>query len=429
MTRLLTLLTTILLLAALPLAHAQSPHVLRLTLHDTVQPIAAQYLQRGLDQAAHDHDALVIVSLDTPGGLLSSTRTMVSAIERSPVPVAVYISPTGARGGSAGFFLLESADIAAMAPGTNAGASHPILEGRTMDPILKEKVENDAAAFLRASVEHRGRNQAAAETAVRGSQAYSDSECLKLHLIDLVAPSDQALLAAIPTLTIRRFDGSLTHLDLTGATMETLPPSLRERFLTHLTDPDLAVLLLVAGVLLIYLEFNIPGTIIPGALGTFMVLLALFGLNLLPLSHTAVFLLLLGLAFLILEFKIPSHGVIAGVGILAIVFGLATLVDAPVRELRVHPATALAAGLAFGLITLFLASIALKARRNKTLLGPSAMVGKLAVARTPLTPSGQVEVRGELWQATLATSSATLPLGATVLVREADGLHLIVDPA
>lgn len=413
--------------------HAQAPVVLRLAIHDTIQPISAAYLQRGLDQAARDHNALVLISLDTPGGLLDSTRTMVSAMERSPVPVCVYISPTGARGGSAGFFLLEAADIAAMAPGTNAGASHPIVEGRTLDPILKQKIENDAAAFLRSIVTPRGRNTEAAEKAVRDSVSYSADEALRLHLIDLITPDEQGILFVTPGLNIRRFNGSNVHLNLLTARIQNLPPSPRERFLTRLTDPDLAIFLLLIGIFLLYLEFNVPGTIIPGALGALCILLALFGLNLLPLRGTSVALLVIGLALLLAEFKIPSHGVVASAGIVALIFGLATLVDAPIRELRVHPSTAIATGLAFGVITFYLGSIALRARRNKTLLGPHALVGLLAIVRSPLSaiglaPIGQVEINGELWEATLPVGSASEPIGTRVRVREAHGLQLLVGP-
>ena len=243
------------------------PVVLKLTLHDTIQPITSDYLQRGLRHAADIHADAVLISLGTPGGLLDSTRTMVAAIEASSVPVIVYISPAGSRAGSAGFFLLEAADIAAMAPGTNAGAAHPIVEGKQLDPILKEKIENDAAAFLRSYTERRGRNTQAAEDAVRNSKSYSDAEDLKLNLIDLTAADDTALLTALDGRNIRRFDGSHTTLHTRAATITSFAPSTRERLLTKLTNPDLAVLLLVLGGLLIYLEFNVPGTVVPGALG------------------------------------------------------------------------------------------------------------------------------------------------------------------
>jgi membrane-bound serine protease (ClpP class) len=402
--------------------------VVKLTLHDTIQPITADYLQRGLEEAARLHAQLVIVSMGTPGGLLESTRVMVQAIENSPVPVVIFISPTGSRAGSAGFFLLEAADIAAMAPGTNAGAAHPIVEGRQIDPTLKEKIENDAAAFLRSYVSRRGRNVQAAEDAVRNSKSYSDDEALKLKLIDLESADDASLLAALDGREIHRFNGTTQVLHLRGAEIVTIPPSLRERLLSKLTNPDVAVLLLILGALLIYLEFNVPGTIVPGSLGTLFVLLSLFGLNLLPIRHTAIVLLLAAFVLMLLEAKFGGHGVLAAAGIVALIFGLATLVDGPIPELRVHPATALGAGLGFGAISFGLAWIALKARRGKVLTGPQAMIGGTAIVRTPLNPTGQVEIRGELWQAALR-GRPSLAVGSTVSVRSVEGLVLIVEAA
>ena len=418
----------LLLTAALAPLRAQSPLVVKLTIHDTIQPITAEYLKRGLDDAASRHAAAVLISLGTPGGLLESTREMVAAIEASTVPVIIFIEPSGSRAGSAGFFLLEAADVAAMAPGTNAGAAHPILEGATMDPILKQKIENDAAAFLRSYVTVRGRDAISAEDAVRNSKSYSESEALKLHLIDVVAPDDNALMAALNGRTIKRFHGASETLQLANATIEPMPPSMRERLLTRLTSPDLDVLLLMCGGLLIYLEFNVPGTIVPGALGTLMVLLAIFGLNLLPVQHTSVLLLFAALALMVLEAKFASHGVLATAGVLCLVFGLATLVNGPTPEMRVHFGVAAGAGVGFGVITFGLAWIALKARRAKRLTGSEAMIGHLAVAMTPLAPTGQVEVRGEIWHATLPTDAEPLPAGAQVTVRSVDGLTLTVAP-
>ncbi len=405
-----------------------TPTVVKLTLHDTVQPITAGYLARGLDHAAQTHASAVLISLGTPGGLLDSTREMVSAIESSPIPVIVFIEPSGSRAGSAGFFLLEAADVAAMAPGTNAGAAHPVLEGTTMDPVLKQKIENDAAAFLRSYVTTRGRNASAAEDAVRNSRSYSDSEALAAKLIDLTATDDRALLQALDGRTIHRFNGTNATLRLAHASVEAVPPSTRERLLTRLTSPDLDVLLLVCGALLIYLEFHVPGTVVPGALGTLLLLLGLFGLNLLPIRHTAVLLLFAALILMLLEAKFASHGALAVAGIASLVFGLATLVDSPTPELRVHLATAVSAGIGFGGISFFLAWIALRARRNKRLLGAQAMIGRTALALTNLAPFGQVEVRGEIWQAA-ALASASIPAGATVTVDSIDGLTLTVSLA
>ncbi len=409
-------------------AASESPVVVKLMIHDTIQPITADYLQRGLDSAAHLHAQAVIVSMGTPGGLLESTRVMVQAIEASPVPVIVFVSPAGSRAGSAGFFLLEAADVAAMAPGTNAGAAHPIVEGRQMDPVLKQKIENDAAAFLRSYVVRRGRNAEAAEDAVRNSKSYSDQEALHLKLIDLIASDDRTLLAALDGREIHRLDGASVTLHLREASIVTTPPSLRERLLSKLTNPDFAVCLLVLGALLIYLEFNVPGTVVPGSIGTLFILLGLFGLNLLPIRHTAVVLLLAALVMMALETKFASHGILALAGTVSLVFGLATLVDGPIPELQVHTGVAAGAGIGFGAISFGLAYIALRARRNKVLLGPQAMIGGIAIARTALSPAGQVEIRGELWQACLRGRS-TLPAGATTTVCDVDGLVLIVEPA
>jgi membrane-bound serine protease (ClpP class) len=403
---------------------AQQPRVIVIHIDDTIQPISADYMARGLEAAATQHANAVLIEINTPGGLLDSMRQMVSKVIASPVPVIVYVAPSGARAGSAGFFLLEAADVAAMAPGSNAGAAHPVVMGAKLDDTMKQKLENDTAAFLRSYVERRGRNVQAAEDAVRSSKSYSDQEALQLKLIDLVAPDNASLLNDVDGRTIARFDGSKIVLHTRGAEMVAVDPTLREEILDRLTDPNLAVLVLMVGGLLIYVEFNTPGTIIPGTLGTILVLLALFGLNLLPVRYTSVMLLLAAFALLILEAHFASHGVLAAAGILCLVIGSLTLVDGPIPELRVHLATALSAGLAFGLITVFLLRLALRARRSKVRMGGDAMIGQIAVVTQPLAPTGQVMVNGELWQAESATPAA---LGEQVRVRGLRDLTLLVE--
>jgi membrane-bound serine protease (ClpP class) len=403
----------------------QKPEVVLIRLDDTIQPISAGYLTRGLDLAAGRNANAVLVEINTPGGLLESTRQMVSKILASPVPVIVYVAPSGSRAGSAGFFLLEAADVAAMAPGSNAGAAHPVVEGGAkLDDIMKQKVENDTAAFLRSYVTRRGRNVAAAEEAIRQSKSYSDQEALQLKLIDLVAANDTDLLNTIDGRVITRFDGSTMELHTRDAKLVGVEPTLREKILDRLTDPNLAVLVLVIGALLIYVEFNTPGTIIPGTLGTILVLLAIFSLNLLPVRYTSVMLLASAFVLLILEAHYATHGILAAAGILALVIGSLTLVDGPIPELRVHLATALSAGLAFGLITVFLLRLAIKARRSKSRVGADAMIGQLAVVTQPLAPSGQVMVNGELWQAESTTPVTT---GEQVRVRGLRDLTLLVE--
>jgi membrane-bound serine protease (ClpP class) len=402
----------------------QPPRVVLIHLDDTIQPISADYMARGLDAATAQHANAVLIEINTPGGLLDSTRRMVARIIASPVPVIVYVAPSGSRAGSAGFFLLEAADVAAMAPGSNAGASHPVVEGTKLDDTMKQKLENDTAAFLRSYVSRRGRNVTAAEDAVRTSKSYSDREALELKLIDLIAPDDASLLNSLDGRVITRFDGSKTTLHTRNAQLVPVDPTLRERILDRLTDPNLAVLVLMVGGLLIYVEFNTPGTIIPGTLGTILVLLALFALNLLPVRYTSVMLLAAAFVLLILEAKFASHGILAAAGIVSMVVGALTLVDGPIPELRVHFATALSTGLAFGLITVFLLRLALRAKRSKVRIGGDAMIGQIAVVTQPLAPIGQVMVNGELWQAESATPAAK---GEEVRVRGLRDLTLLVE--
>jgi membrane-bound serine protease (ClpP class) len=399
-------------------------HVVLLRLHDTIQPISEQYISRGIARAADIHADAVLIELDTPGGLLDSTRNVVHDILASPSPVIVYVSPSGSRAGSAGFFILESADIAAMAPGTNAGAAHPVVMGTTVDPIMKQKLENDATAFLRSYVSRRNRNTDAAQDAVLNSKSYTEREAEQLKLIDIIAPNNTALLDAIDGLTVTRFDGSTATLHTRNAHIIPVDTTLRENILDRLMDPNLAVLILVVGGLLIYLEFNTPGTIIPGALGTLLVVLALFALNLLPVRYTSLMLLVAAFALLILEAKFASHGVLASAGIICLVFGTLTLVAGPIPELRVSIATAIATGIAFGAVTTFLVRIAFRARRNKALTGPEALIGSIAIAQQPLDPRGQVMVHGELW---FAESPAPVSPGERVRVRAVRNLTLLVE--
>ena len=403
---------------------AQNGHVVVLHLDDTIQPISADYLKRGIDRAADIHAQAVLVELNTPGGLLDSTRTMVGDILNSPSPVIFFVAPAGSRAGSAGFFLMEAADIAAMAPGTNAGAAHPVVEIGKIDDTMKQKILNDTLAFLRSYVSVRGRNVDAAQDAVQNSKSYTNQEAQQLHLIDLVAADERSLLDAIDGRTVKRFNGATQVLHTRGATLVAVDLTLREQIMDRLMDPNLAVLILLAGGLLIYLEFNTPGTIIPGALGTLLVLLALFSLNLLPVRYTSLALILGAIILMVLEAKFPSHGILAAAGTVALVLGTLTLVAGPIPEMRVQMATAIATGLAFGLITTFLVRIALIARHNKVVIGPEAMVGAVGVAQEQLAPRGQILVHGELW---LAESEATVAPGESVRVRAVDGLKLLVE--
>ena len=407
-------------------AAAQQPVVDKFIFDKTVQPVSAGEMERAIQRADRDGARALLVQMDTPGGLVDSMREIVQAILSSKVPVIVFVSPSGARAGSAGFFILESADVAAMAPGTEAGAAHVVFEGVKPDSTEMQKVENDAEAFLRSYVTRRGRNAQAAAEAVKSSHSYTSEEALKENLIDVEANNDQDLLNKLNGRQITRLDGTKVKLNFSGARVQVLTVSMRDELLGWLVNPNIALLFLVAGALLIYLEFNVPGTIVPGALGTLLVLLGIFGLNLLPIRFTAVLLLLAGLGLLVLEAKFGGHGALATAGILCLIFGAMTLVAAPIPQMDVNPAVAIALGLGFGLITVFLVRLAIRAQKRKARLGANAMVGSRATAMEPLEPEGHVLVEGEIWQ---AVSANPVPKGASLRVVGSREMILQVEPA
>lgn len=420
-----SLLSALFLLASGIFIYAGDARILKMTLDDTINPITEEYIARGIDRAAKDHDEAILIEMDTPGGLVTSTRGIVNKILSSPVPVIVYIGPSGARAGSAGFYILESADVAAMAPGTNAGAAHPVLMGEKMDPVMKEKLENDSAAFMRSFVSKRGRNVELAESGVRQSKSFTDQECLQQHLIDYDAKSDKDLLQQLDGKSLKRFDGNEVSLHVANAEIDDFQMTVREHVLDFLMDPNIAFILLVLGALAIYVEFHTPGAMVPGAIGIVAVLLAIFALYLLPTSLTGVGLITLAFILFILEAKFQSHGLLTVPGTILLVLGALMLVDGPIPQMRVHLSTALAVSIPFAFITSALMTIAIRARRNKVQTGREELIGQLAVVRAPLAPEGTVFVLGETWS---AISEKPVSPGERVRVRAVHGLKLEVEP-
>ncbi|MGA8150477.1 MAG: nodulation protein NfeD [Terriglobales bacterium] len=403
-----------------------SAQVLKIVVDDTIQPITDEYIGRAIAEAQRNKDQALLIEISTPGGLLESTRDIIEKIIASPVPVIIYVAPSGSRAASAGFFILESADIAAMAPGTNTGAAHPVtLGGGKMDDVMKEKIENDSAAFMRSFVSKRGRNVEVAESAVRQSKSFTDQEALSQKLIDYVAPTEADLFKQIQSKPVKRFDGQTATLNLVGQPIRGFDMTLKERILAYLMDPNVAFILLAVGALALYAEFNHPGAVVPGVVGVVFILLAIFALNLLPTRFAAVVLILASFVLFALEAKFATHGVLAIGGIVTLTLGGLLLVDAPIPQMRVHFLTALAVSVPLGAITVFLMSIALKARANKITTGPQGLIGEIGMAQTALSPQGKVFVHGELWD---AVSSANVPSGQTVVVRKIDGLQLSVEP-
>ena len=403
--------------------------VLKIVVNDTIQPITQEYIARAIDEAQRRNDQAILIEINTPGGLVESTRHIIDKITNSQVPVILYVTPSGSRAGSAGIFILEAADIAAMAPGTNAGAAHPVLLfGSTSvkpDEEMKQKIENDAAALMRSVTSRRGRNVEVAESAVRESKSFTEQEALSLHLIDYVAASEEDLFRQMDGKTFKRFNGQPVTLKLTGQPIVPFGMSLKQHILNYLMDPNIAFILLAIGALALYAEFNHPGAVIPGTVGVVFILVAAFALNLLPTRFAALGLILAAFALFAAEAKFATHGVLTIGGIALLTLGGLLLVDSPIPEMRVHLITALAVSIPLGFITAFLMSIAMKARRNKRVSGADGLIGETGIAQTPLSPRGKIFVHGELWD---AVSISQVAIGQQVVVREIDGLLLQVEP-
>lgn len=402
------------------------PKVIAVDVEGVVHPITVQIVASAIERARSENATLVLVRLNTPGGLMDAMRETIEKMLASPVPVVTYVAPSGGRSASAGFFILEAGDVAAMAPGTNTGAAHPVAMGGEMDPVMKLKVENDAAAYLRSICVKRGRNATLAETAVRESKSFTDREALDQHLVDLLAPNDAALLAALDGRTVTRFDGRTETLHTAGAVIEEYHQTLRQRFVSAIADPNIALILLVIGALAIYIEFSSPGMIAPGVVGSILVLLGLSALSVLPIDWLGAALLLLSFVLFALEAKLGSHGVLAVGGAVCMVLGAVMLVDSPLPEMRIHWATAIAVALPFAAITAVLISLVVRARRNKVVTGEEGMIGQVGSAVTELAPAGKVFVHGEYWNA-VTPGPAPTPAGAPVRVTAIDKLTLTVE--
>lgn len=419
------------LLSATADERSTNPVVLQLSLDREVEPVLATYIDEGIADAANRHAALVLITMDTPGGLGESMKDIIQHILASPVPVAVYVSPTGARGASAGFFILVSADIAAMAPATHTGAASPVVAiggfQLQIDETMRRKMFNDTTAFLRSYTEKRGRNPVLAETAVTDAKAFTEKEALDGKLIDLIASSTGDLLHQLDGRTITRFDGTKTVLALKNASITSFELSARQSFLARIVEPDVFFVLLMVGVLGLYTEFTHPGMIAPGVIGGICAVLALYAMHLLPVNFAGVLLILLALALFILEAKFTSHGVLAIGGIISMMLGAMFLIRSPLTSGGVSLGVALAATLPFAIITIFLMRLVLRSRSWKSTTGREELIGEEGVAISGLGAGteGMIRVHGELWQ---AVSPRAVPEGKPVRVRSVEGLKLHVEP-
>ncbi|HTS25994.1 MAG TPA: nodulation protein NfeD [Bryobacteraceae bacterium] len=402
-----------------------APKVVAVDIDGMVHPITVEIISSAIEQAKQQDAAFLLVRLNTPGGLMDAMRETIEKIVSSPIPVVTMVTPSGGRAASAGFFILESGDLAVMAPGTNTGAAHPVAFGGQMDDVMKQKVENDAAAYMRSITSKRGRNSALAETTVRESKSFTDREALDQHLIDLIVPNEQELLRVLDGRTVTRLDGTQQTLHTAGAVIDVYQKSLRQTIISAIADPNIALVLLVIGALGIYVEFSHPGLVAPGVIGAILVLLGLSAISVLPINWLGVALLLLAFSLFALEVKLSSHGILGAGGAVAMVLGAVMLINSPQPEMRVHWNTAIGLALPFSAITVFLLSLAVRARRNKVVTGSEGMIGATGAAVTELAPEGKVFVHGEYWDAVAVRPVAA---GARVTVTGIDCLKLTVEP-
>ncbi|HVR44850.1 MAG TPA: nodulation protein NfeD [Thermoanaerobaculia bacterium] len=414
--------------AAVVFAAAVSGSVGKLTLDQMIMPVTEEILDRALEISEEAGHEALLIQLSTPGGLETSTRQIVNRILTSPIPVIVWVAPSGERAASAGFFILLAADAAVMAPGTNTGAAHPVVLGTEIDEVMREKMASDSAALIRTIATRRGRNVAEAESAVRSSVSFTEEEALEKGLIDRIAADDRAVLEAVDGMEIRRFDGETIRLEIAGDEIHSIPLTLRQRVLSFIMNPNVAFVLLSLGMLALWAEFQNPGAILPGTVGALSILLAIIALNVLPTRYAALALVLAAFAFFGLEAKFASNGIFGIAGVISMTVGATLLVDGPIPEMRVSWATALAVSIPLGIIAVFLMSLALRAMKERVTTGEAGMTGEIGVAQTALEPAGKVFVHGELWNAVASRPVAAGERVRVTRVREED-LRIEVEPA
>ena len=412
---------TVTLPAAVSLA---APPVSLIELDGAITPITVRLLDTAIGRARTERAQALVVMLNTPGGLERSMRSMVQSILNSDVPVIVYVGPTGARAASAGVFITMAGHVAAMAPATNIGAAHPVAAGGgQMDKDMSKKVENDAAAFARSIATERGRNVEWAERAVRSSVSATEREAVKLKVVDLVADSVADLLTKIDGRVVKTPKGSVT-LATKDAAVAPIAVGFRDRFLALITDPNVAYILMMVGMLGIFFELSTPGAILPGVLGGISLILAFFAFQSLPINWAGLLLILFGLALLVAEIKIASHGILTIGGVVSMVLGSMMLYDAPETGLRISwlviiPTVGATAGLVVAAV-----SMGLRALYRPASTGAAGMMGQVGVVKRALDPEGQVLIDGELWRA--VAEDGPVAAGEMVRVARMDGLTLTV---
>lgn len=400
--------------------------VVTMKLDGNINPVAAQFIHQGIETARNEKAECLVIALNTPGGLLKSTRIIVSDILESPVPVVVFVAPSGADAGSAGVFITLAAHIAAMAPGTNIGAAHPVGLQGTVDTIMNEKITNDAAAFMRTITERRKRNSAWAEEAVRKSLSITANEALDKKVIDLIATNTQDLLSRIDGRSVEMASGTVT-LHTKNARITSLEMSTGEKLLDVLSDPNIAYALLLLGLYGILFELYNPGAILPGIVGFISLILAFYSLNALPINFAGLALIIFGVVLFLLEIKIVSHGLLTIGGVIALFLGSLMLIrsDPSAPGVKISYTVVVISTLVSTLFFLFIVGMGLKAQRLKPVSGIDGLVGETGESLEELNPYGTIRVHGETWNA--ESAGGKIDKGKKVRVVGIAGLQLRVE--
>jgi membrane-bound serine protease (ClpP class) len=413
----------LLIVSSLPL-HAQK--VLSIKIDATINPASADFIHRAIEVAQKEKASCLLIHLNTPGGLLKSTRAIVSDILESPIPVVVYVSPGGAHAGSAGVFITMAAHVAAMAPGTNIGAAHPVSTQGEMDTIMSAKATNDAIAFIKSIAVKRARNAEWAAQAVRNSVSLTESEALEYNVINLIASNEQELLTSIDGRNVAVSSGTVT-LHTKNATTRSLEMGWGEKMLNILSDPNVAYILFLLGLYGLIFELYSPGAIFPGIIGGICIILALYTMHTLPVNYAGLALIVFGVILFLLEIKIVSHGLLAIGGVISLLLGSMMLIrtDETWAMASLSWVVILTAVAVSSLFFLFVIGMGLKAQRAKPVIGFEAMIGEIGQSLSELNPGGTVRMHGEIWKA--ISGSGLIPEGKKVIVTGILNLTLQVE--
>ena len=418
------LLPLVIVVALSAIVSAQGDFIYLLKVDGIINPASAGYIVRGIDKAEQDGASCLVIEMDTPGGLMESMRSIVKRMLGSRVPIIVYVAPSGSRAGSAGVFITLAANIAAMAPGTNIGAAHPVQMGEKIDKTMEAKILNDTVAYIKTIAKQRGRNEQWAEKAVRESVSVHEDEALKLGVIDLISPSLEDLLVRVDGREVTVSPGKIIALKVRGAEVKNINMSFRDRFLDIISNPSIAYILLMLGFYGLLYELASPGAILPGVIGGICLILAFFAFQMLPINYAGVALILLGIILFIAEVKITSYGMLSVGGVISLLLGSVMLINSPADFLRISfIKVVLPVVLMSAAFFLFALVMVVRAHRRRPTTGKEGLVGGKGVATTDLKPEGVVEIRGELWN---AVAEETIKAGEKIQVKETEGMKVKV---